>query len=432
MKRSHIFLCSIGAALAAVVIGACSAAPRNRTFDDDGSGGDGSTGTDTSSSGTFSGVGGGFNPSGGSGGGVPGCESPPDADMDGDGFSRNQGDCNDCDPNSNPGSVEVINDDPMAPKSDEDCSGVADDVMVSCDTGIAVGDPDPMSGAKAIDLCRVATAADKKWGVLEASYVRADGTKAGSTLHNGVIDKFGSNVKVQGGERMMLLSSGHARLPGDPDECGSQTCSVNSAGSAPPGFPADVPGCQGLQNINDDVGLELKIRSPKNATGYQFLFKFYSFEFPEYVCTSYNDQFIALVSPPPMGSINGNISFDSKTNPVSVNIAFFDVCDPAGITNFASVCSFDFLANCPPPPNPYCPSGTAELSGTGFDTWGDAGGTSWLKTQAPIKGGDEMTIRFAIWDTGDTALDSSVLVDQFGWIANGGTVSVGTEPIVPN
>ncbi len=47
-------------------------------------------------------------------------------------------------------------------------------------------------------------------------------------------------------------------------------------------------------------------------------------------------------------------------------------------------------------------------------------------TSAPITGGEDVTIRFAIWDTGDHNLDSSVLVDAFEWIANGGTVKVGT------
>jgi len=97
---------------------------------------------------------------------------------------------------------------------------------------------------------------------------------------------------------------------------------------------------------------------------------------------------------------------------------------------FASNC---LSPTCPSAPDPYCPSGTAELMRTGFEdgfgTFADAGGTSWLKTQAPVTGGTEVTIRFAIWDTGDQALDSSVLIDHFKWIANGGTITVGTEPI---
>ena len=54
---------------------------------------------------------------------------------------------------------------------------------------------------------------------------------------------------------------------------------------------------------------------------------------------------------------------------------------------------------------------------------------SWLKTQAPVTGGQEITVRFAIWDTSDDALDSTALIDNFQWIANGGTVNVGTEEI---
>ena len=104
-----------------------------------------------------------------------------------------------------------------------------------------------------------------------------------------------------------------------------------------------------------------------------------------------------------MGSVNGNICFDSQSNPVSVNIAFFDVC----------------LG---------CPLGETELIGTGFDTWDDAGATSWLTTKAPIKGGEEFSIRFAIWDTGDQSWDSTVLIDNFQWLANAGTVVVGTVP----
>jgi hypothetical protein len=291
--------------------------------------------------------------------------------------------------------------------------------------GLTVTDTDPMSGARAMDICQTTTATELKWGVLQANYVRANGTVSAPGLQAGIQPGFGPNVNVQGGSNMLLLSAGNARVPGQPDVCISQSCFGTGAGVAPPGFPQDVPNCTGATDINDDIGLELRIRSPRNATGYEFLFKFYSFEFPEWVCTSFNDQFIALVAPPPMGSINGNISFDSNTNPVSVNIAFFDVCDPAGIGNFASLC----FSGCPAPPNPYCPSGTAELAGTGFDTLGDAGGTSWLKTQAPVVGGDEVTIRFAIWDTGDQALDSSVLLDKFRWIANGGTITVGTEEI---
>ncbi len=361
---------------------------------------------------------GGFIPigGGGPGGGSMGndCVSAANEDKDMDGFSVSAGDCNDCDPNVNPGAIEVIVTEPgmdgmVPPPADEDCDSMVDNVVESCDSGIALDDTDPMNGARAIDLCQAASANDGKWGVLKAAYVRADGSTAvpPNPLQYGILNNFGPNVNTQRGASMLGLSSGYARLPSQPNACGALTCVSNLGGTAPPGFPQDVPQCPGNTEINDDVALDLTIRSPKNATGYSFNFKFYSFEYPEWVCDSYNDQFISLVNPPPAGSISGNISFDSLNNPVSVNVAFFDVC-----------------------PEAQCSLGPAELQGTGFDVWDDAGGTGWLKTQAPITGGSEITIRFAIWDTGDSAWDSTAVVDNFQWVANGGTVVVGTEPIV--
>lgn len=396
-----------------------------------GQGGQGQGGSGTAG---FVDVGGSFVGSGGSGGSTQGsCVQTDGVDDDGDGFLDAE-DCNECDPNVNPGAVEVVatpNMDGTVPEpADEDCDGVVDNVLPACDSGLALGSPDPYAGAQAIELCQKATAADKKWGVLDALYVRADGSNAAppDPRQWGIKPKFGSNVNVQGGERMLVLSAGYARDASDPDACGSQTCTSNYGGTPPSGFPQDVPNCSGSLAINDDVALQLKVRTPKNATGYSFNFKFYSFEFPEWICTSFNDQFIALVNPPPPGSINGNVSFDKNTNPVSVNIAFFDVCDPASSSDWAANC----FGGCPPVPSPYCPAGTAELQGTGFGEWdfgSYAGGTSWLQTQVPVTGGSEIQIRFAIWDTGDQALDSTALVDNFQWIANGGTVNLGTDEI---
>ena len=346
----------------------------------------------------------------GSGGGStgPDCMAGTNEDLDKDGFTIAQGDCNDCDPNVNKGAIEVIAtadaDGGVPPKVDEDCDGTADNVAPTCDDTLALADGDAMHAANAIDLCQQATATDKKWGVLEAKYVRANGKTFSPGLQVGLQSGFGPNVSPQGGKRLFALSSGRARIPGQSGACNKSNCTSNVGGTAPPGFPQKVPNCPGATQINDDVGLEVKIRSPKNATGYSFDFFFYSFEYPQFVCSVWNDQFIALVSPPPAGSVNGNISFDSKTNPVSINIAFFSVCQG-------------------------CALGTSALQGTGFDTWNNAGGTGWLKTQAPVKGGDELSIRFAIWDTGDQSFDSTTLIDNFQWIANGGTVSVITDPI---
>jgi hypothetical protein len=416
----------------AVVAGASCSSP-----DSGGSGAasgttQGAGGGSPTSSASGDGVGGGFNPTGGggAGGGANSCATDPTLDDDKDGFIEPE-DCNDCDPNVNPGALEVVVTEPgmdgvVPAPADEDCDAQIDNVLPLCDDNLALEDGDPMNGAKAIDICQQASG--NKWGVISADYVRANGTKAPQSAQFGLLDGFGPSVKVQLGQRMLGLSSGHARTPGQPEACNTHQCPGYNLGEAPPGFPQNAPNCQQSDVIRDDVGFQVKLRAPKNATGYKYVFKFYSFEFAEYVCTAFNDQYIALVDPPPMGSLNGNISFDNNKNPVSVNIAFFEVCDP-NANDFASKC----MSGCPQKPNPYCPNGAAELVGTGFaDGWGeDAGATVWLQSQAPIAGGEEFTIRFAIWDTQDQIYDSTVLVDGFQWIATGGTVTVGTGE-VPN
>ncbi|HLM71207.1 MAG TPA: choice-of-anchor L domain-containing protein [Polyangiaceae bacterium] len=411
MKRRLSYLYLAGLAGALGLAASCSATGGGSAFDFEEEEEDQGSPQNTGGAG---GTGGGSTLSLSSGvGGDPGngfCSSPADQDGDGDGFTGADGDCNDCDPNVNPGAIEVIVDMPpegemeIPEPADENCDNQIDNVDVTCDDAINMDDFDPMNGARALDLCQQATPNDKKWGVLKAGYVRADGSSAKPSLQVGILPSFGPNVNVQRGARMLGLSSGHARAANDPGACGNYSCPGYGDGFAPAGFPQDSPQCLGGDNINDDVALEVTLRAPTNAIGYSFNFNFYSFEYPEWVCTTFNDQFIALVDPAPMGSINGNISFDSQSNPVSVNIAFFQVCSG-------------------------CALGTAELIGTGFDVWDDAGATSWLKTSAPITGGEEFKIRWTIWDTGDTAWDSTALIDNFQWVASGGTVVIGTEPI---
>jgi hypothetical protein len=361
------------------------------------------------------------------------------ADMDGDGWTPAQGDCDDCDPNVNPGAIDVLHEvDGGTPYwGNEACDNGAG--VKPCDSGLALNDTNAGDGARAIELCQFTTESPplpmKTWGVISSQYVRADGvTPFAPGYQVGLQPGWGPNVHPQGGERLLAISSGHARTSSQPGSCGSDECDANAGGNPPPGFPLDNPNCPMTQGINDDVALKLKIRAPTNATGFSFNFKFYSFEYPEWVCDMYNDQFIALVTPPPQGSLNGDISFDSTHHPVSVNLAFFDVCDPNNEGEFAVNCQIDnFGGVCPSPPHPYCPLGTMELLGTGFDLWnpdGNFGGaTRWLTSQAPIKGGEEFTIMFAMWDATDQAYDSTTLIDNFQWIANGSDVTVVTTPI---
>lgn len=419
--------------------GACSAKGPTSDF--------GTGAPDAGSTPTADGGGGGTGDDGGvpnigqDGGSTGHCQSTdPNADMDHDGFTPMQGDCNDCDPNVNPGAIDVLShpDGGTPTWGDEDCSGTPGDSAKPCDQGLALTDVDPNDGAKAIELCAKATASDRKYGVLSAAYVRANGTAfTNPNLQVGIQSAFGSNVHVQGGQNMLVLSTGHARTVGQTGACNAISCQTNPTGTPPTGFPQDDPACPPTRAIADDIALELKIRVPTNAAGYSFSFKFYSFEFPDWVCDThgYNDQFIALVTPPPMGSYvppgspGGNISFDGNMHPVSVNLGFFDACDPATPTRFATHCRSGG-GTCPATPSPYCPLGVGDLASTGFDTWhgttGPAGATRWLQTQAPAKPGTEITIRFAIWDAGNAQFDSTVLIDDFQWLAS---AAVGTVPI---
>jgi hypothetical protein len=219
---------------------------------------------------------------------------------------------------------------------------------------------------------------------------------------------------VQQGARMLALSSGAARQPGDPGFASPSGHDTGIMGLAPNGFPIDSPACPLVQTSNDKtaynpIAFEVKIRVPTNAKSFTFNFDFYTFEFPFYVCTQYNDFFVVLQDPPPPNAQSGNISFDTQGNPVSVNNGFLEVCQaqPAGGKNFP------------------CQLGTAQLQGTGFE--GHAA-TGWLETQSPVVPGSEITLRFAIWDMGDPILDSTVLIDNFKFSADDAT-EAGTKPV---
>ena len=356
----------------------------------------------------------------------------PDEDADGDGFTPNQGDCDDCDPNVNPGAVEVVADDGNLPK-DEDCDGEADETEhVTCDADLALDDEDPMNAARAIDLCKQAVG-DDDWGILRAKWVLADGSPAPTSdpkfhLGHARFDNFGANVDNRGGERMLALSSGTARRPEDPGFESPSGFDKDYEGLHPAGFPKEAPACPGVTTgkPNDPIALQIELRVPTNATGFSFDFNFFTYEWPDFVCSEFNDFFVALLSPTPEGQTDGNISFDSQGNPVGVNSAFVEVCGCPGN-----------------PPGPcmaggktfMCPKGNLGLVGTGFgaDSAGSFGSdhasTGWLRTSAPAEPGSIITLRLAVYDSGDHALDTTTLIDNFQWLAEPG-IKVVTEPPV--
>ncbi len=367
-----------------------------------------------------------------------------DPDFDGDGWTQCGGDC--CDEIGigclapelvNPGAFEFGGN-----TVDDDCDGTTDNVVPTCDAGIASNTASADNYARAIDLCQFtdlnpADPADRTWGVINgtAALRRADGTANPAANSRSVRSGFGTVITPQYGARLAVLSSGTAADSNDANPAFTafqegQDMLVTS------GFPADwlaangntlpnVPGCPALNGnqANDPMMFTLDVRVPTNAQSFSVMMYFFSAEYPEYVCTAFNDFFVALVdSTNATNPADGNIAIydDGITQwPVGVNIleaanGLFTQCSNGAISQCGLGGAY---AGC---------TATNELSGTGFDTMGATlqscgyngrygGGTGWLQMSGNVTPGEVMTLRFAIWDTSDGIYDSLVLLDDFQW-----------------
>jgi hypothetical protein len=426
---------------AAVLMGACAEGYNSPELETPGVGGQG--GMDVGSGGN-GGDGGqaGEKPFGNSVGAGDPCGNPgPNDDFDGDTFLGAE-DCNDCDPNVNPGAIEVINPDLTVTPVDEDCDGTPDNLPQPCDAQLIETDTNPISAAKAIDICQMA--GTDKYGLVSARFVLPNG----NDFHNnatssnnpaaqvGIFSQFG-NILPQKGNKMFVMSSGTARPPNHPQACQSPGCTMNPGVfySNIVGFPSYAPGClSGIGYIlRDPIGLEVVIKVPTNATGISVKTRMASREWPVWLCTPYNDGAYAFQEPKPPGINNGNILLD-QGNPITVNSGFFTACDPAGATGYASMCHFQYQGpNTCPVPVGICPDGNYDLIGTGFDTWPEqpkgGAGTKWLKTTSPVEQG-EVRLRFYMSDLMDNALDSTLWVDGLEFETTP-AIEVKTVPI-PN
>ena len=173
-------------------------------------------------------------------------------------------------------------------------------------------------------------------------------------------------------------------------------------GNALPSSAGCSGNCPSGSGAYDSVMLRLDIRTPTNAKSFSYDLRFFSSEYWQYQCTSFNDFFLTQLTTGAAGiPADKNISFDNKGNAISVNNGFFESCVVKGCNT--------------------CPAGTGALAGTGMQTSSTGGGTTWLTTTAPIVPGETMRLDLAIFDVSDHILDSLILMDNFQW----STVAVG-------
>lgn len=375
------------------------------------------------------------------------------SDMDGDGWSACEGDCNDANALVNPGALEVTytlvdnDNNPNTPpvkvpggnNVDDDCDPATPDATEPAACGSLIPKLTGVTAidvANAMDLCQQTTLnppkPQKKWGLLASDYKLGSGADAGGQLTNfqnfqaAIMAQYGYlngnpatvNNAPKKGPTMAGISSGHMRYTGQTGFVSPNGGSSMSAGGSacPASYLAAHGGtlpssqgcsgnCLGGNTCNDSIMVRLQVRVPTNAKSMSYDFKFYSGEFAEYVCTTFNDYYLALLTTGAPGiPLDKNVSFDGFGNPVSVNNGFFDVCSPTGC----------FV----------CPQGTVELQGTGMEN-SVGGGTSWLTTDAPVVPGETITLDLMVFDVGDTAFDSHVMLDNFRWSLS--PASVGTH-----
>jgi hypothetical protein len=362
-------------------------------------------------------------------GGNPDDDSGGILDPDADIFGGEAGDASTCVPD--PGNFDVPGN-----NCDDDGDGKVDNGPADCDTGSLMLTGDAYAMAKSIGLCPKSNGTTT-WGVITAAYTQGYMNMMPPDMNqHGIMNKFGNKLVPRDGKSMGLLSSGWAR---EYDQCNGMGpfkggCSMTGMGTAPPGFPKAAQGCTIDNTANDVAVLSLKIKVPNNAKGLAFDFNFFSGEWPEFVCTTFNDSFIAYLKSSAFNNgMADNISFDSMKNPVSVNNSFFDRCSPANATTGCAGGQMKTAA---------CKGGDSELQGTGFYDLGPhmycgpnpsandsgGGGTGWLTTQAPVKPGETIILEFYVFDVGDQIYDSSVLLDKFIWLATDTTTGTIRPP----
>ncbi len=141
----------------------------------------------------------------------------------------------------------------------------------------------------------------------------------------------------------------------------------------------------GNSDPEDMLWFQFDTQVPGGTNGWAVDFAYFSVEFPEWVDTEFNDIFL--------------VWSDSET--YTGNLCFVND-QPCTVTALWPVA---YQENSP------------ELAGTGFQSGG--GGTGWFTMQGSAAPGETLQLTTAIFDMGDSALDTLVLLDNWRWDCEG-------------
>ncbi len=407
------------------------------------------------------------------------CNGTPDQDedLDGDGFTKADGDC--CDdlatcsatkdgviqeqdlPSINPGASELPGD-----KVDNNCNSQVDETPeTSCDHAIdenfpkGIGEDAALALARAMDICdEVVTRDSRKPGLISASLL--DGMKEVSLHANAFFTNAEKTYKlrpVNSSKSFAVLSTGKAIDAAHFDDTSinskDREVATSGMGTIPKLYSQSDPNfrlqsnalCGSEDKIYDVAALTTEMRVPSNAKGFSIKFRFFTSEYSEYVCKPFNDFFVILLESQHKDTpADHNIAFDLNHNPISVNNAFFTSCVPLDCEKnqcpaIMPICEANAEGkkvckskNAKGETVDPCSDGEeGRLAASTFNTYAvGRGATSWLETSASVVSGEVIRLHFYIWDTKDSSHDSLVILDDFQWIYE--DVELGTLPVVIN
>ena len=195
-----------------------------------------------------------------------------------------------------------------------------------------------------------------------------------------VFEQLGTAVPLEGAN-FVWLSTGVA---------GAGTSQVVNPSGQPPEPGTDLGGVCIEADKFDCVHLEFTTVVPPGMDTLSFGFNFVTAEYPEFVGSQYNDEFVVSLIRP-------------------------------GIT-YANLFASDPMTAS----NPSVGQGCILLTDTGYEKYSnlagplcDSGGTGVLTASAPVAPGETITLAFDLFERGDAAWDTSVLIDNVIFSATG-------------